>query len=288
MRWFASLGALLAFALASCSAPNQDVISAAPSRGSIANRQFDDCGGARWCPRMITLEAGDFVMGSDEKEPLRDSDEGPRRRTHVRSFALGVFEVTFSQWFACVNDGGCEGYAPPEYAAGLDEHPVINISWRDAQRYTAWLSQRTGETYRLPTEAEWEYAARAGSLSAYPWGDTADHGFANYGAEACCAGVAVGADRWLHTAPAGSFPANAFGLHDMHGNAWEWVEDCYSDSYADAPTDGSPRRADACARRILRGGSWLFGPNELRSAARRTHRSDVRTGSLGLRVARNL
>ncbi|MES1200603.1 MAG: formylglycine-generating enzyme family protein [Pseudomonadota bacterium] len=237
---------------------------------------------------MVIVPAGSFAMGSPTSEAGRADDEGPQHPVTLHSFALGAFEITFAQWFACVDDGGCNDYRPADYRAGQENHPAINISWRDAQAYVRWLSRKTGRPYRLPSEAEWEYAARAGSTAPYPWGDHADHAFANYGADACCAGAASGRDVWIETAPVGSFPANAFGLHDMHGNAWEWVADCYHVNYAGAPNSDASWDAVPCNTRILRGGSWLFGPRAMRSAARKTHPDDVRTGSLGFRVALSL
>ena len=277
MRVFLALAML---GLAGCG------VQSSPSSPHLSS--FNDCAGAAWCPRMVVVPAGAFLMGSSDSEPGRGADEGPQHRVAVRSFALGAFEISFAQWFACVDDGGCNGYRPADFAPGQANFPAVNISWRDAEAYARWLAAKTGRAYRLPSEAEWEYAARAGSTSPYPWGERADHAFANYGEDVCCAGRASGQDVWVRTAPVGAFPPNRFGLYDMQGNAWEWVADCYHSSYVGAPSTGETWESPSCATRILRGGSWLFGPRVLRAAARRTHPDDVRTGSLGFRVARDL
>jgi formylglycine-generating enzyme required for sulfatase activity len=166
---------------------------------------------------------------------------------------------------------------------GRVTRPAINVSWEDAQEYVASLSRRTGKTYRLLSEAEWEYAARAGSDDrAYTWGDDIGKGNAN------CAGCGGEWDGLQRTAPVGSFPANAFGLRDMHGNVWEWVEDCYQDNYYGAPSDGTARSSDNCSSRVLRGGSWFSFPLDLRSANRGRENPNGRRSSLGFRVARTL
>ena len=182
-----------------------------------------------------------------------------------RPFAVGVHEVTFAEWDACVSGGGCGGYRPGDEGWGRGNRPVINVSWKDAQAYVRWLSERTGAAYRLPSEAEWEYVARAGTTTDYWWGDDIGRNRAN------CTRCG---SRWdgRQTAPVGSFSANLFGLYDVHGNVWEWVEDCAGD----------------CRRRVLRSGSWFFGPRNLRSAYRYEFTSDYRSNQFGLRVARTL
>lgn len=176
-----------------------------------------------------------------------------------------------------------------------DDHPAVCVSWNDAQAYVAWLRKRTGKPYRLPSEAEWEYAARARAATAYPWGDTASRAYANYGAETCCSERADGADRWLYTSPVGSFPPNAFGLYDMVGNAWQWVQDCYAESYATAPLDGSAVDPATCQFRVLRGGTWGDPPRLIRPAFRNwappprwPSAWEYRSGGVGFRVARSL
>jgi formylglycine-generating enzyme required for sulfatase activity len=235
------------------------------------------------------VPAGSFVMGSPAGEEGRDADEGPQRTVTIsRAFAVGKFEVTFAEWDACVAGGGCNGYRPGDEGWGRGNRPVINVNWNEAQAYVQWLSNRTGKRYRLLSEAEWEYVARAGETTAYPWGSSASHEFANYGKDECCDGLAQGRDRWVNTSPVRSFPANRFGLHDMHGNVYEWTEDCYNESYAGAPSDGSAWRSGDCSRRVLRGGSWDFGPRLLRSASRDWLLPTFRYNFIGFRVARTL
>jgi formylglycine-generating enzyme required for sulfatase activity len=168
-------------------------------------------------------------MGSPASEAGRDAAEGPQRPvTIARPFAVGKYEVTFAEWDACVAAGGCS-HRPGDNRWGRGSRPVINVSWDDITlEYLPWLSRKTGKTYRLLTEAEWEYAARGATSAsapskAYWWGDRASHEYANYGKDQCCDGLKQGRDQWVNTAPVGQFPANPFGLHDMHGNVWEWV-----------------------------------------------------------------
>jgi formylglycine-generating enzyme required for sulfatase activity len=247
------------------------------------------------CPEMVVVPAGSFTMGSPETEESRDASEGPQRRVTVaRPFAVGRFEVTFAEWDACVAAGGCV-HSPDDQAWGRGDRPVIDVSWNDVVKtYLPWLSARTGKTYRLLTEAEWEYAARGAASASMPgkrywWGDEASRAHANYGTDKCCGGHTEGGDRWKFTAPVGQFPANPFGLHDMHGNVYEWVEDCWHENYAGAPTDGSAWTA-SCSEpaRVFRGGAWGDGPLVLRSAYRLRNRADHRNDDLGFRLARTL
>ena len=163
--------------------------------------------------------------------------------------------------------------------------PVINVSWADAQAFVSWLSRYTGEDYRLLSEAEWEYAARAGTETAYSWGNAIGRNRANC-ARFRSLGEGICRDRWDRTAPVGSFQANAFGVHDMHGNVHEWVEDCLNGSYAGAPSDGSAWRNGNCERRVVRGGTWISGPRDLRSASRVSNSTGSRSRFTGFRVAR--
>jgi formylglycine-generating enzyme required for sulfatase activity len=242
---------------------------------------FREC--AKDCPEMVVVPAGEFTMGSPATEKGR-WNEGPQHSVAIpRPFAVSKFEVTFADWDACVAVGGC----PHENRAsdggwGRGRQPVIGMSWDDAQAYVAWLSRMTGKTYRLLTETEWEYAARAGSQAAYSWGDEIGKGNAN------CNGCGSQWDN-KRTAPVGSFAANAFGLHDMHGNVWEWVEDCEHENYNGAPKDGSAWIEEGeCGRRVLRGGSWNSYPRGLRAARRDTYRTYMRGYQLGFRVGRTL
>jgi formylglycine-generating enzyme required for sulfatase activity len=226
------------------------------------------------CLRMVVVPAGEGLMGSSE------GDEHPLHRVRIEhAFAVSEHEVTFDDWEACVAFGGCPEAS--DSGRGRGTRPVINVSWLDAQSYVGWLSRHTGKRYRLLSEAEWEYAARAGSDKAFPWGDALGIGNAN------CDGCG---SRWDNetTAPVEQFPANNFGLFDMIGNVWEWVEDCYRDNYEGVPVDGRPMVTGDCSRRVVRGGSWGASPPYVRSASRYPHTSDYRSSSLGLRVARTL
>lgn len=239
-------------------------------------------------PEMVVLPSGRFRLGSPETEKERRLDEGPVREVTIGSFALGVAELTFADWDLCVSRGGCEGYKPEDGGWGRGTRPVINVSWEDAQKYLAWLRGETGGGYRLPSESEWEYAARAGTTTAYWWGNEIDRSRASYGTEECCSGKAEGADRWEYTSPVKSFPANPWGLYDTSGNVWERVQDCYVDSYAGVPADGRAVEKADCEEdeRVKRGGSWFDGPAGLRSATRAgTLPANRRIGKLGLRVA---
>jgi formylglycine-generating enzyme required for sulfatase activity len=227
---------------------------------------------------MVVIPAGSFEMGSNEY-----TGEKPPHRVSIKSFALGKYEVTQGQWKAVM------GSNPSGFKECGDNCPVEQVSWDGIQQYIQKLNASSGQQYRLPSEAEWEYAARAGTSSKYWWGDTASHDYANYGKDECCDGLAQGRDKWVNTAPVGQFPANAFGLHDMHGNVWEWVQDYYHDSYSAAPSDGSAWEIGGEQKyRVLRGGSWYFIPAVLRSAYRVGDSPDVRDDYDGFRLARTL
>lgn len=266
---------------------------------------FQDCAS---CSTMVVLPAGDFVMGSPADEAGRKPDESPRTKVKVARFAIAATDVTRAQWREFVEatgqaDGlGC-AYSglPRDQAANAswrnlgftqgDDEPVVCISWNEAQAYVRWLSGKTGRVYRLPTEAEWEYAARAGSTTAYPWGQQASHDQANYGAETCCTSAVAGADRWSNTSPVRSFPPNAFGLYDMIGNVWQWTQDCYVDTLAGRPTTAVAVDRDDCRFRVARGGTWGDPPALIRSASRNyapppNHPiSNYRSAGFGLRIA---
>ncbi len=221
---------------------------------------FADCS---VCPEMTTLKSGTFHMGS--------SDEKSRHSVNIKAFAIGKFEVTQSEWHSLMG-------SDPSLNKGLT-HPVENISWNDAQLYTQKLSQKTGKKYRLPSEAEWEYAARAGSTTTYPWGDAVsqmdDHAWSNNNAN--------------NTNTVGLKKPNQFGLHDMIGNIAEWTEDCWQSTYLNAPADGSAWLSGNCSLRVLRGGSWGDSPQNLQTTVRDgTHPSYYRFSSSGFRVARDL
>ena len=241
---------------------------------------FKECAN---CPEMMVVPAGSFTMGSPTSEPGHSADEGPQHTvTIARPFAVGRFEVTFDEWDACAADGGCNGYMPSDEGWGRGRRPVINVSWDDAKAYVAWLSKKTGKSYRLLSGAEYEYATRAGTQTAYPWGNAV--GTNNANCHAC-------GSQWdaRQTAPVGSFAPNGFGLYDMVGNVREWTEDCYHARYIGAPADGSAWIEGAdCSSRVVRGGSWLLAPVFLRSASRYWFTTDYRLNYLGFRVARTL
>ena len=246
---------------------------------------FRDCGD---CPEMVVVPSGSFMMGSPSGEEGRDDDEGPRHRVAIRkAFAVGVFEVTFREWDACVSDGGCGGYRPDD-EWGRYEHPVIRVSWDDARSYVEWLSGKTGKQYRMLSESEWEYAARAGTETAFHTGRTISTEEANYDGRGIYGSGRKGRYR-MRTTPVGSFEPNGFGLYDMHGNVWEWVEDCWNINYRRAPDDGSAWLRGDCGSRMLRGGSWGYEPQALRSANRNWSSAGNRVNFfLGFRVARTL
>jgi formylglycine-generating enzyme required for sulfatase activity len=224
----------------------------------------------------VWLPQGEFIMG----EPSAASS--PRHVVRISyTLAVGRFETTFAEWDACVAAGGCRR-RPDDAGWGRGRQPVINVSWTDAQQYAAWLSRRTGKHYRLLTEAEWEYAARAGSDVRYWWGNNTGHGDAN------CYDCG---SRWdgRQAAPVGRFSPNPFGLYDMHGNVSEWVEDCYHDRYRDAPGDGRAWTLDCIAitdTRMVRGGAWQGPTNTTRSAARSAASFDYYDSRIGFRIAR--
>jgi formylglycine-generating enzyme required for sulfatase activity len=234
---------------------------------------------------MVLVPAGEFTMGSPPDEPDRSDDEGPQREVTIAApFWVGEYEVTFAQWDACVAAGGCST-KPDDADWGRGDRPVINVSWNEAKDYVNWLSEATDKAYRLLSEAEWEYAARARTTTPFslPAPDGSDDisrkGLAN------CDGCGSEWDA-TNTAPAGSFRANHFGLYDTAGNVWEWVEDCWHDSYEGAPTDGSAWVNGDCSTRVLRGGSWVDVPWLVRSADRGRSIPGNRGWSGGFRVAR--
>lgn len=232
---------------------------------------------------MIVVPAGDFLMGSPEDEPGRYDDESPQRGMTLHGFAVSKHEITFDQWFACVSAGGCTGNpVPDDQGWGRGDRPVINVTWHDARQYVDWLSWRTGQAYRLLSEAEWEYAARAGTTGRYAWGDedpTCEAGPRNAVRFQRC-----GDDR---SRPVGTHAhPNSFGLYDMHGSVWEWVQDCYTRTATS--TDGTAFETDSCDLRAARGGSWDVDPRDLRSANRFRIPPDFYSKFLGFRVARSL
>jgi formylglycine-generating enzyme required for sulfatase activity len=289
-------------------------LSEAEERALAPKQSFKECD---TCPEMVVLPAGWFTMGSPLSEREREPSEGPQHRVTIsQQFAVGKFEVTVDQFAEFVKDSG---YVPsskcwtfedgklelrpgrswrnPGVVAQSGWHPAICTSWNDAKAYVAWLSRKTGKDYRLLSEAEWEYAARAGTGTRFNFGDNYNLlcGYGN-GADQRAKRTVPGAASWpavpcddgfAYTAPVGSFAANGFGLYDMHGNAWEWIEDCWNANYSGAPTDGSAWTGGDCNFRILRGGGWGGYPQSLRAAYR--FKSTGEAGdAAGFRVARTL
>ena len=215
-------------------------------------------------PEMVVIPAGSFRMGCLAVEDCHYTEIPVHDVTIPEAFAVSMHEVTFAQWDACVAAGGCRGFRPDDEGWGRGTRPVINVSWEDAQVYAEWLSSQTGENYRLLSEAEWEYVARAGSTTIYSWGNEVGENRTN------CAQSEVGlfgtrlpgcGDQWRNTAPVGSFDPNSFGVHDMQGNVSEWVEDCWNNSYEGAPTNGAAWLSGDCDLRVSRGGSWFHRPS---------------------------
>jgi formylglycine-generating enzyme required for sulfatase activity len=337
--------------------------NAAPSPQRVARPGdvFRDCAE---CPEMVVIPSGVFLMGSPPNEPGRTDDEGPQRRVSIVSLAVGRFEVTFDEWDACVSQGACSGYKPDDSNWGRGKRPVINVSWYDAQAYVEWLSRKTGHSYRLLTEAEWEYAARARTTTAYATGTEISENQARFSGgtalkmrdlseklekssseldraleraeraidesnrinppdqpsaerstvleqlfpgllrapsgplfnltptarsphDAAARGGAS-TNPWMGTRMTGSFQPNGFGLHDMHGNVWEWVQDCYRTNYNGAPSNGAAVSDRPNCTSIQRGGAWVTEPKDVRVANRFRREPQDRSNISGFRVARRL
>jgi formylglycine-generating enzyme required for sulfatase activity len=239
---------------------------------------FKECAN---CPEMVVLPPGSYTMGSPPSERGRWDSESPQHIvTIAKPFAVGKFDVTFDEWATCVAGGGCDGFKPPDQGWGRGRRPVI-VDWYDAKNYVTWLSKITGKTYRLLSESEWEYAARAGTTTAYYWGDNIGTNNAN------CKGCGSQWDN-QQTAPVGSFSPNQFGLYDMAGNVDQWLEDCYNATYDGAPADGSAWTSGDCKNRIVRGGDFLSEPSAIRSACRGSLPPTATWNSLSFRVGRTL
>ena len=295
----------LGVALLAIAAPTEAQTEKPQSPNLLPGQTFREC---RNCPEMIVLPAGSFTMGSPAAEPFRRENEPQTEITFARAFAMSRMAVTWDQWEACVRDNWCDGPGVetalaslasgepnPDYADwGRGTRPATGMSWYDAQNFVGWLNAKTGEddAYHLPSEAEWEYGARAGTTTAFPWGGMIDHDFGNFGTDGeGLGGKADGRDVWLgETSPGGSFPANAFGLYDMHGNIFEWTEDCYEADRAHAPIDGTANKEGNCANRVFRSGTFLSNPYMQRSARRGAPYPATQRGRnyLGFRVAKRL
>jgi formylglycine-generating enzyme required for sulfatase activity len=226
------------------------------------------------CVELVVVPGGSFDMGSTS-----DYENPVHRVTIARPFAIGRYEVTFDEWDKCVDEGGCKHRAD-DRGWGRGKRPVMNVSWFDAKAFVTWLSQKAGQTYRLPSEAEWEYTARAGTNTPYWWGRDVGTGQAN------CRECSTGEPQ--RTSPVGTYKPNPFGLYDTAGNAAEWVEDCWNDNYRGAPTNGSAWTAGQCRLRVLRGGAFDSQARYLRSMSRFRYDQDVRYIANGFRVVREL
>ncbi len=242
-------------------------------------------------PEMVLIKGGEFQMGCVSGKNCQP-DELPVNTVNVPDFEIGKYEVTFAEWDVCVADGGCK--QKPDTSWGRDQQPVINVSWNDAQEFVGWLSKKTNKPYRLPTEAEWEYAARAGTKTPFPTGDCINTDQANYNGNYDWLSCKKTGNYRAKTLPVGSLAKSKFGLYDMQGNVWEWVQDCYHKTYEGAPLDGSEwtgscfKFDDGSDSRVLRGGSWNVVPEYLRSANRYWNKPPNRINNIGFRVSRTL
>lgn len=222
-------------------------------------------------PEMVPLAGGTFAMGSNQ-----DASEMPVHRVTIKPFEISKFPITIGDWNQCVAAKVCE-YIP----TGDDASPVTNLSWSDTRQFLTWLAQITQKSFRLPSEAEWEFAARGGADTNYWWGDQLQAGMAN------CQGCGEPYDS-LQPVKVGSFKPNPFGLYDMGGNVDQWVEDCWHSSYQGAPVDGSPWIEEGCLSHVIRSGSWKNDPSYVRSASRDRYDTSIRYPTHGFRIARSL
>jgi formylglycine-generating enzyme required for sulfatase activity len=246
---------------------------ASPAAAGAALGELNDCTA---CPAMVSIAPGSFTMGSNTSDP---SEKPAHRVTLGNGFAIGKYEVSVEQWNACADAGACAHLAQASNANA--KAPVRDLSWDDAQQYLKWLGTVSGKTYRLPTEAEWEYAARGGTATRYWWGDQFATGKAN--CKEC-------GPPWHADSPAdiGSFAPNPYGLYDMNGSVWEWVSDCWHNSYKEAPGDGRSWDQPNCSVRAIRGGSWREGTSYMLSTTRFKYDASVRNGQNGFRIARSI
>lgn len=235
-------------------------------------------------PDMVAIPAGRFRMGCVEGKDCRDNEK-PVHTVQMAAFRMGKHEVTFDQWDACVADGGCT-HQPDDKGWGRGKRPVINVSWDDIQTYLSWLNKKTGKQYRLPSEAEWEYAARAGTTTRFSTGDCITTAQANFFGNSPAEGCPKGEYREM-TVEVGSFAANPWGLFDLHGNVGEWTQDCWNDSYSGAPVDASARSDGDCSLRGMRGSSWSGDGWGTRNAYRNDYSRVNRHIGLGFRLSRS-
>jgi formylglycine-generating enzyme required for sulfatase activity len=272
-------------------ARERDPIAAlTPGSGKSARDLLADKSPCPFCPEMVVVPGGSFTMGSPASEPKRSSGEEQVKVSIAAPFATGKYAVTFDEWDACVSDGGCiSSYNAKDRGWGRGKRPVIDVNWDDAKAYTAWLSRKTGKIYRLLSEAEREYVTRAGTTTPFWWGSSITPKQANYdgSAEPYMGGGFKGEYRKA-TVPVDSFEPNPWGLYNVHGNVWEWTEDCWNDGNTANPGDGRARPTGDCMRRVVRGGSWNNYPMFLRSAWREGWLAGIRNSFMGFRVARTL
>lgn len=250
------------------------------SSASFRNQLKQKFGGRAPQIATVTIPAGSIDMGDTWND-----DAQPIHKINVAAFDMGKTEVTFDQWDACVANGGCDHY-PKDEGWGRGNRPVINVSWDDVQQYIKWFNKVSGQTWRLPSEAEWEYAARAGTTTPFSTGECLSTAQANYDGRNPRNGCQTGEYR-KRTMPVGSFAVNQFGLYDMHGNVWEWIQDCWNKSYSSAPSDGSAWVSGDCSQRVLRGGSWYSNAVGARSAARYRNDTGYRGDDRGFRLSRS-
>lgn len=288
-----------------------------PKRHGV-NRQVDNAGPAAPAPAppddFVNIPAGRFKMGSPSNEKGRYDDEGPVHEVAITGFALSKYDVTRGEFAAFVKETGydagnsCYTFETGEWVLHdgrswrdpgfrqTERDPVVCVNWNDIHAYAGWLGRKTGHRYRLPTEAEWEYAARAGTTSARFWGENPDQAcaYANVADQTARDEIADAKtweihncrDGYAYTSPVGSFKPNGFGLYDMLGDVWQWTEDCYHKNYKGAPTDGSAWMTGTCELHACRGGAWLIEPENVRSASRVRDYPESRFTSLGFRLVR--
>ncbi|MEH2510988.1 formylglycine-generating enzyme required for sulfatase activity [Nitrobacteraceae bacterium AZCC 1564] len=241
------------------------------------------------CPEMVVVPAGSFMMGTPANEVDRSKGEDPVHRvTIVKPFAVGRFAISFDDWDACLADGGCGGVRGNDNGFGRGRLPAHGIRFNEVQSYLAWLSKKTGRTYRLPSESEREYFTRAGTTTPFWFGKTIGTQNANYYASIPYDHGPRGEDS-KGPKPVDSYAPNPFDLYQVHGNVQEWTQDCFNKRYnEDTPTDGSPWSEGDCSQRMIRGGAWDDQAQRLRSGARYWARDDTPAGKIGFRVVRSL
>jgi formylglycine-generating enzyme required for sulfatase activity len=265
------------------------IANAALAQAPAPGESFQDCDN---CPEVIVVPAGSYLMGSSSDDAARLPAEEPQHQVAITApFAIGIYEVTFEQWDACVTEGGCDNYSPRDQGYGRGRQPVINVHFGDAENYLAWLSNKTGQTYRLPSEAEWEYAARAGTTTPSSFEtdltSATDANVLRLAPGQTAHAALLNVSLVGRTVPVGSYTPNPWGLYDVHGNVAEFTADCWNRDYDGAPTNGTARIDGDCEQRAFRGGSWVTAPHTTRSAFR-DNNPQLRFIDQGFRVVREL